>query len=35
MQSAMIDMIGLTFLDDGDEVLFSAPTYGHLPIWHT
>ena len=33
--SAMIDMIGLTFLDDGDEVLFSAPTYGHLPIWHT
>ena len=26
--SAMIDMIGLTFLDDGDEVLFSAPTYG-------
>ena len=33
--SAMIDMIGLTFLDDGDEVLFSAPTYGHLPLWHT
>ena len=33
--SAMIDMIGLTFLDDGDEVLFSALTYGHLPIWHT
>ena len=31
--SAMIDMIGLTFLDDGDEVLFSAPTYGHLPTW--
>ena len=26
--SAMIDMIGLTFLDEGDEVLFSAPTYG-------
>ena len=26
--SAMIDMIGLTFLDDGDEVLFSTPTYG-------
>lgn len=26
--SAMINMIGLTFLDDGDEVLFSAPTYG-------
>ena len=26
--SAMIDMIGLTFLDDGDEVLCSAPTYG-------
>lgn len=26
--SAMIDLIGLTFLDDGDEVLFSAPTYG-------
>lgn len=24
----MIDMIGLTFLDEGDEVLFSAPTYG-------
>ena len=26
--SAMIDMIGLTFLDEGDEVLFSTPTYG-------
>lgn len=26
--SAMIDMIGLTFLDEGDEVLFSVPTYG-------
>ena len=26
--SAMIDMIGLTFLDEGDEVRFSAPTYG-------
>lgn len=26
--SAMIDMLGLTFLDPGDEVLMSSPTYG-------
>ncbi|MDD7739877.1 MAG: histidinol-phosphate transaminase [Lachnospiraceae bacterium] len=26
--SAMIDMLGITFLNPGDEVLFCAPTYG-------
>lgn len=31
----MIDMIGLTFLDEGDEVLFPLRPTGHLPTWHT
>lgn len=26
--SSMIDMLGVTFLDEGDEVLFCAPTFG-------
>ena len=33
--SAMIDMIGLTFLDREMRCCFPLRPTGHLPIWHT